>query len=379
MENRQMAEIDFEAEGLLEGLESEAREARRALLQELTDDGVPLEELRQAVAEDRLALLPVERVLGGEGERYTLEEVVERSGVPPELFRRQLQALGLPLPPQNEAAFTEENVEGARLLKEFLDAGLPEEGILRSARVIGMAMSQIAAANRELVGSALMQPGDTERDLGLRYAQAARQLTPLLAPVLGNVLNLHLREQVRQDVIGQANLASGQFAGTSVVSICFADLVGFTKLGESLSVDELGGVAGRLAELAGEVANPPVRLVKLIGDAAMLVSSEGAPLGEAALRLVAAADDEGEEFPQLRAGLARGAAIAQGGDYYGRPVNLASRITEIARSGSVLASEEAKESMGDRFQYSFAGERRLKGISGRVKLFRVRPGDDKGR
>ena len=56
-----MSEIDFEAEGLLEGLEGESRESRRRLLEELSADGVALDELRQAVAEDRLALLPVER------------------------------------------------------------------------------------------------------------------------------------------------------------------------------------------------------------------------------------------------------------------------------------------------------------------------------
>jgi adenylate cyclase len=371
-----MPEIDFEAEGLLEGVEGQARQARLALLEELAEDGVSLEELRQAVAEDRLALLPVDRVLRGEEELYTLEELLDQTGVSRDLFVRQRQALGLPVPPDDEPAFSDQDVEGIKRLKSFLDAGLPEEGILRSSRVIGMAMAQVAAANRELIGTTLMKPGDTERDLGLRYAQAARELGPMLGTVLRDVLNLHLREQVRNDVIGQANLASGEFAGTSEVAVCFADMVGFTKLGEELTVGELGHVAGRLGELAAEVTSAPVRLVKLIGDAAMLVSTEPEPLGEAALGLVAAADAEGEEFPQLRIGVGFGPAIGQGGDFYGRPVNMASRITGIARPGSVLASGEAKEALGDRFRYSFAGERHLKGISGRVSLFRVREGQD---
>ena len=63
--------------------------------------------------------------------------------------------------------------------------------------------------------------------------------------------------------------------------------------------------------------------------------------------------------------------MARGGDFYGAPVNLASRITGVARPGSVLADEHAKEALGDVFRYSFAGERRLKGIGG-VKLYRVR-------
>ena len=74
-----MAEIDFEAEGLLEGLEGDVRKSRLRLLTELADDGVPLDELRTAVAEDRLALLPVERVLGGGEERLTAAEVAERA------------------------------------------------------------------------------------------------------------------------------------------------------------------------------------------------------------------------------------------------------------------------------------------------------------
>ena len=60
-----MAEIDFESEGLLEGVEGRAREARLKLLRELADEGVPLDELRVAVEEHRLALLPVERILSG--------------------------------------------------------------------------------------------------------------------------------------------------------------------------------------------------------------------------------------------------------------------------------------------------------------------------
>jgi adenylate cyclase len=91
--------------------------------------------------------------------------------------------------------------------------------------------------------------------------------------------------------------------------------------------------------------------------------------------LIEAADAEGEEFPPLRVGLAFGPAVGRGGDFYGPPVNLASRITGVARPGSVLASGEAREALGEDFRYSYAGERKLKGI-GEVKLYRVRRGGD---
>ena len=93
---------------------------------------------------------------------------------------------------------------------------------------------------------------------------------------------------------------------------------------------------------------------------------------EAALDLVAAAAREGGEFPILRAGVACGEAMSRGGDWYGRPVNLASRITARARPGSVLASEEVREALGDAYDWSFAGAKHLKGIEGEVKVHRAR-------
>ena len=118
--------------------------------------------------------------------------------------------------------------------------------------------------------------------------------------------------------------------------------------------------------------------MKTIGDAVMLVSPEAEPLVGAALDLVAAAAAEGDQFPVLRAGIATGPTLPQSGDYYGRSVNLASRITGIARPGSVVVDTATREAAGeDGFDYSFAGERRLKGIDARTKLFRVRREGDR--
>jgi adenylate cyclase len=364
--------IDFEGEGLLEGVAGEARAARLALLEELAADGVGLGELREAVAAGRLTLLPVERALAGPGPRYSAREVAEISGIDLALLQRFTAALGVPNPDPDAPELTDADVEAARRMKAFREAGLPEDGMLQVARTIGMGTARIAAANRELIVRTLMQPGDTERDLALRFAAAAKQMLPLIGPTLEYALQIHLLEQVRRDVIAAADLASGEFGGTTEVAVCFADLVEFTKLGEEISAEELGLVAGRLEEMATAVAEPPVRLVKTIGDAAMLVSTETEPMLDAALRLVDAADREGSEFPRLRAGVARGGALLQAGDYYGRPVNLASRITGVARPGSVLVDDAAKEAAPEGFQYSFAGERRLKGFDTRVKLFRAR-------
>ena len=366
------AGIDFEAEGLLDGVSGEAREARRELLERLAGEGVSLAELHEAVEGGRLTLLPVERGLAGDGPRYTRGEIADLSGADLDLLQRASAALGIPYPEADERVLTEADLGAARRVKAFLDAGLPEDGIIQVARTIGMGSARMAEANRELIVRTLMQPGDTERDLALRFAGAAEHMLPLFEPTLLYAQRAHLLEQIRRDVIGAADLASGELGATTEVSICFADLVGFTKLGDEIEPEELGLVAGRLEEMATAVAESPVRLVKTIGDAAMLVSTDAEAMTDAALRLVEASEEEGEEFPSLRAGLARGPALVQTGDYYGRSVNLASRITGIAKPGSVLVDREAKQAAPDAFDYSFAGERRLKGFESRFKLYRVR-------
>jgi adenylate cyclase len=135
-------------------------------------------------------------------------------------------------------------------------------------------------------------------------------------------------------------------------------------------VEELGSVAGRLSYLAGEACEPPVRLVKLIGDAVMLVSPKPEPMIDVALRLVeSAAADEG--FPPLRVGIACGQAVHRWGDWFGTPVNLASRLTTRARPSTVLVSREVHDAVGSRYEFSDAGRKKLKGFASPVQAYKV--------
>src|SRR3954451_11374298 len=296
--------MDFETEGLLEGLEGEEREGRKGLLEKLSEDGVPDDELRQAVQEQRIALLPVERELGGE-RTLTAEEAAERGGVSVDFVKRHRRALGLPLADDEGGGFSEEDVRMLEDLKKFLDAGLEEEGIEDATRVVGESMSRVARTVAQLTATSLIRPGVNEHDLGIGFAEAARQLVPLFGNQLQSVFKQQLLEVVRSEMISRQELETG-LRDAEMINVSFADLVGFTKLGEQLPPEEIGRVAWRLGELAADVANPPVRLVKTIGDAAMLVSPETEPLVRVTLDLVRAADEAGEGFPMLRGGVARG-------------------------------------------------------------------------
>jgi adenylate cyclase len=367
---REDAAMDFDAGGLLNGLEGEERAARRKLLERLHQDGFSESELVRAVRENRLALLPVERVLGG---TYTAAELEERSALPEGTMARIRRQLGLPQPAPDDRVYGEDDVAAAESMKLFLDAGFAGERIDEITRVLGEGMARLAATIAASFVETFLEAGESEAEVALRFAELADQLTPAFAPILVAGFKAHLRDSVERGVLGLAELEAGDIAGAQDLAICFADLVGFTRLGGQVEVGELGTVAGRLASLAASVTVAPVRLVKTIGDAAMFVSPEPGALVKVALSLVDAF--EAEELPSLRAGIAFGPALVRAGDYYGNSVNLASRVTGVARPGSVLCTREVRDAAGDAFQWSAAGRHRLKGVSAPTPLYRARHAD----
>jgi len=364
--------IDFEAEGLLDDAGGEqAREARRELLETLADAGVGLDDMRAAIEQGRLALLPMELVLAGEGPRRSQREVAQETGLEIDFLGEARRALGLPAVDPDEAVISDEEVDLARSAAVLLEAGLDREGFLELTRTMSQAMASVAATLTSAFGAALLRPGDNERDLGLRYAESLKQLGPLAGPSLTQMLNLRMREQIRQAVVGEAELRSGRLPGAQQVVIGFVDIVGFTRMGEQVAPDELGAVVREFEGRVEGAARPPVRLVKTIGDAAMLAAPEAAPVLDSVLELVE--ESRGEDSLLLRGGVASGEALPRAGDWYGRPVNLASRLTSFARRGSVVAAKEVHDAAEEGYEWSFAGRRRFKGVGGDVDVYRVRP------
>jgi adenylate cyclase len=365
------ADIDFEAEGLLDGLEGRQREERLALLAKLAAEGVALAELKRNTAAGTVVYLAADRIIGGPA-RYTAEQVAEISGVELDFLLELRRAMGLPLPESGEAEFTDQELGGARRVRVARAAGITDEEILELVRLLGRTLAQVAETLRAMPMRLVARPGMSEADLASDYAAAVAQLYPLVDPLMEDLLVLHLRHAAATELVSAMERGGAPLPGAREVAVCFADLVGFTRLGEEVPAEELGHLALRLEGIAGNIARAPVRLVKTIGDAAMLAAPEPEPLVGAALELLAAADAEGEDFPQLRAGAAMGEAVPRAGDWFGRPVNLASRITQIARPGSLLVEQQVREAVDSGMRWSFAGERRLRGVRQPVALFRAR-------
>lgn len=367
-----MAAPDFD--GLLDGLAGRLRAERAELIAWLLDQGITVEQIRQSPAP---VLLASRRIIGDDGTYVSTRQISEQFGVDLEVLQRVQRAIGLVRVDDPDApVHLRADGEAVGRAKRFLDLGFDPDYVVQVVRVLAEGLSHAAEVMRGTALAAILQPGATELEVAQASQALIGRVAPLLGPWIADMMLMHLRHQMETEAVTATERAAGTaLPGARDVGVAFADLVGFTRLGEVVPPEALEQLANRLARLARDVAAPPVRFVKTIGDAVMFVCPDPAPLVEAVLRLVDITNTD-SDILQLRAGVAFGPAVSRAGDWFGSPVNLASRVTGVSRPGAVLVAESVREALGDDggFSWSFAGARHLKGITDEVKLFRVRRG-----
>jgi adenylate cyclase len=363
-------ESDVEALGLLDDLQGRARQERAELIRWLLAHGFDVDQIR---SEFSPMLLPAHRVMGDDGTLVSPREISESSGVSLELLQRLHRAVGLVRADDPDARMqSRADAESVLPAARLVDLGLDAEQVVLIVRLLMDGLTGAAAAMRQAALHASLHPGATELELAQAIEALAHDAQPVLGPMVDPLLRLALRHSVETEAINAVERTAGTLPGARQVAVAFADLVGFTRLGEQMPPEDLGLVAFRLADLAHEVVAGPVQFVKTIGDAAMLVCSDPLTLLRTVLDLVdaAAADD----FPRLRVGLALGHAVNRAGDWYGSPVNLASRVTGAAPASTVRVTESARKAIGDPagIEWSAPEARHLKGIRGEVLLYGAR-------
>lgn len=361
---------------LLDGLSGDARAERAELIDWLLGQGIDADEIQHSFAP---MLLPARHLLGDDGTYVSARQISAGTGLELDALIRFQRAAGLPhVADPDEPVFMRRDGDTAVHVKRFLDLGFDPDQMLAVVRVLADGLAHAAEVMRGAVLAAVLRPGVSELEIARGSQAVVGAAAPLLGSMIEDLLLLQLRHTVETEAVNANERAVGAaLPGARLVAVAFADLVGFTRLGEQVPPEELEKLANRLGEHAREVAVAPVRFIKTIGDAVMFVAPDTGALLEAVLRLIDAAEAD-EMLPQLRAGVAYGPAVSRAGDWFGSPVNTASRVTSIARPGSVLVSEAVQDSVGEdnRFTWSAAGSRHLRGIRDAVKLFRARPAQD---
>jgi adenylate cyclase len=156
-------------------------------------------------------------------------------------------------------------------------------------------------------------------------------------------------------------------------AIAFVDLAGYTRLTETGGDELAARSAARLAELADGVARPlGGRLVKLLGDGAMLHFRDPRGAVRATLDLVDAIAHAG--LPPGHAGISAGSIVGRDGDYFGHTVNVAARLSGVATPGATLVTREVMDAVReapDAIRFEPVGDIALKNVAAPVAAFRA--------
>jgi adenylate cyclase len=333
--------------------------------------GATPDEIERAERERRLSLLTFDRMLMPGPARYTFAEACRRASFDERIAKRLWRALGFPDPPEHERLFRDEDVDALITLRRLIESATVPRGddyaeLVQNVRVIGGALARIA----EVQSDSLVEMTRSELAAGRTDEEIATQLPDRFDwERLSRVLDYALRLQLRAAARRKLTTADPDTLGTEVLAVGFVDLVGYTALSQELEQDELGTLVSRFEELAYDtVAEHAGRVVKTIGDEVLFVAPVAADAARIALRLTERSEDD--QLPDARAGVSAGSVLAQEGDYYGPVVNLASRFVELARPGSVLASSDFHDALGDdpAFHWQRLRSRRVRDI-GRVEVW----------
>jgi len=298
----------------------------------------------------------LERLLLDGPRRYTRLQVAELSGMAPQRTQRLWRALGFPDAADDDPAFTDADVQALGVLSTLIDSGFVEPGNEASiARAMGQALSRLADWQTDMLADALTRPGPDgqRRTVGPDEAvEVARALLPRMRDIQHYVWRRHLAANVDR------LLAASGPGDRRELGVGFADLVGYTSRSRGMGGRELGAMIEDFESIAAEViAQHHGRVVKTVGDGVLFTAATAVDAVEIGLELPDAWKTE--ERPPLRVGAAYGAVLTRLGDVYSPVVNLASRLTSLARPNSLLVDQELAERVRDLPRYRIRPLRRV--------------------
>lgn len=279
----------------------------------------------------------LEEILLGQAPHLSRLDVIEQTGVTPERARDLWLSLGFPSPASDhEVLFTDEDVEAVRLLGDLVARGIVDPRTeFALTRSMGRSFSRLA--EWEVAEVAAMVVDEDTIDLA-RVGPLIDTTLPALTRLQEYVWRRHLA-----NAAGRLLLHAAEDAVVQVVG--FADIVGYTRRTRSLSKDELAEMVECFESTVNTViSDHGGRIIKTIGDEVLFVVDDPVSGGRIALALATAHEAE-DAFPEVRVGMAHGRVLARLGDVFGETVNIASRLTSIARPGRVLVNRDLADQL----------------------------------
>ena len=310
----------------------------------------------------------------------TYRQVSEETGVPLDVLRETLESMGFGWTSPDEP-MREDELEVIPVLQMGISTGiLDKRWMARVGRAYAEGLRLAALVETEIFQARFEGPA---LDSGADQRQVMELASELAAPFMPLVdralMGIYRRQQElvwtdHQVLNIEAALEeAGAIARPDrMPAMCFVDLAGYTRLTEEQGDQAAAELASTLAVLVERLSRAAGGTpVKWLGDGVMLHFRRPAGAVEASLAMVGELPSAG--LPPAHVGVAAGPVVVQGGDYFGRTVNLASRVAARAQAGQVLVTDAVAAAVpGDGVAFSDLGELRLKGFSAPVRLLEAR-------
>jgi adenylate cyclase len=345
--------------------------------------GLPMEGIASAIRTGRLSFAFVEaapyRRWAVRSSR-TYRQISEETGIPLDTLASALESMGFARMGPDEL-IREDELEIVPLLQLGFSSGLLDlawtsrlgRAHAEGLRLIATAWGEAYQARFE--GPVLASGGDQRTAMEVA-ARRSVDFLPLADPAL---LAIYRRQQELVWTEGLVERIESELEAAGVLgrpgrvpAMSFLDLVGYTRLTEERGDAAAAELAASLAVLVGRSAREHGGVpVKWLGDGVMVYYREPAGAVRSALGMVA--ELPGAGLPPAHVGVAAGPVVVQGGDYFGRTVNLAARIAVRAGAGQVLVSGSVADSASpEGVRFVEFGGLRFKGIARPVRVLEAR-------
>jgi class 3 adenylate cyclase len=354
---------------------------RVRLADALEQSGISLEDLSQLISSGRLSfsfldlLFPRPAVYSDR----TYGQLTAERGLPLEMIEAIHEAIGLPTPSPDEWV-REDDAAMFPIAQLALGLGLEAPMIGRILRVYGENLRRIAQAEPDFyhtyVELPLLRSGMSEMQMRELATEMSAQLIPVIQQLIQWIYWRHFEHYTMEHIVEHVEAAMEE-AGierkreVKPPAIAFLDLTGYTRLTEERGDEAAAELASSLAGLVQrEAQRRGGRPVKWLGDGVMFHFPDPGQAVLCGMEMVERAPASG--LPQAHVGVNAGPVVFRDGDYFGRTVNVASRIASRAGPSEVLVSQDVVEmASADGIAFVEVGPVELKGVARPVVLHRA--------
>jgi adenylate cyclase len=306
----------------------------------------------------------------------TYRQLAEERSMPVDLLQAIHRSMGF-VPPDADDLAKPDDVVIADLVRILIDIGGSHDAIGRLFRVYADNLRRLALAEADLYVEQIEHPsrsaGTSEPELMRRGAGVGRDMAPLVRASLAAIYERHRQHVWAQHSVETAEMVlerAGLYQRAErTPTICFVDLTGYTRLTEEQGDEAAARLASRLAALVDGVAlRHGGRPVRWLGDGRMFLFPEATAAVRAALEMSEGAPAAG--LPTTHIGIQSGPVVLQDGDVFGRTVNVASRIADLAEGGYVLTTQGTMRQVdAAEIEWARIGPAELQGVASPVTLY----------